>query len=153
LKPCDEERLHEALRRARSRLRPGQNSDLSSKLEALLAGLKPETELAGRITVKADGKVILLRLTEIDWVESADNYVVLHSGKERHMQRGTLGAMEEKLPPASFVRISRSAIVNVDRIKELQPLFHGEYAVVLRDGTRLTLTRTYRDGLGRLGLS
>ena len=68
------------------------------------------------------------------------------------MQRSTIAAMEEKLPPNKFVRISRSAIVNVDRIKELQPLFHGEYVVILRIGARLTLSRTHRDKLGRLGI-
>jgi two-component system, LytTR family, response regulator len=86
-------------------------------------------------------------------VEAADNYVVLHVGKESHIQRETLSAMETKLPSDMFIRISRSTIVNINRIKELQPLFHGEYAVILKNGARLTLTRTYRDGLEKLGLA
>jgi two-component system LytT family response regulator len=97
--------------------------------------------------------VLLVKVDDIDWVEADDNYVVLHVGNERHMQRSTIGAMEEKLPQQKFVRISRSAIVNVDRIKELQPLFHGEYVVMLKNGAKLTLSRTHRDKLPRLGLT
>jgi two-component system LytT family response regulator len=92
----------------------------------------------------------MLKLDEIDWIESADNYVSLHVGSQEHLHRETMSALEARLPAEKFLRISRSTIVNVDRIKELQPLFHGEYVVILRNGTRLTLSRTYRDRLDQL---
>jgi len=108
---------------------------------------------AERLAVKAGGRIVLLRLADLDWAESADNYVKLHLGQETHLLRETLTALEAKLPPDRFLRISRSTIVNLERIKELHPLFHGEYVVVLRDGTQLTLTRSYRQKLRQLGLS
>jgi len=152
LKPVDGERLKVALRRAIERIRVGQTEDLSSRVQTLLAEIRPEPRQLDRIAIKNGNRVILLKVDDIDWVEAADNYVVLHAGNDNHMQRSTISAMEEKLPQDKFVRISRSAIVNVDRIKELQPLFHGEYVVILRNGARLTLSRTHRDKLGRLGI-
>jgi two-component system, LytTR family, response regulator len=89
---------------------------------------------------------------DIDWVEAADNYVSLHVGKDSHLLRETMTSIESRLPK-QFLRISRSTIVNTERIKELQPLFHGEYAVILRDGTRLTLSRSHRDKLQQLGIT
>jgi two-component system LytT family response regulator len=153
LKPVDADRLKTALQRALDRIRSEQTEDLNSRVQSLLAEIRPEPKQMERIAVKNGNRVILLKVEDIDWVEAADNYVVLHSGNDNHMQRSTISAMEEKLPPDKFVRISRSAIVNVDRIKELQPLFHGEYVVILRNGTRLTLSRTHRDKLGRLGIA
>src|SRR5207248_6757496 len=95
-------------------------------------------------------KLLFLKLGEIDWIEAADNYVNLHVGNESHLHRETMSALEGRLPADKFMRISRSTIVNIDRIKELQPLFHGEYAVILRTGTRLTLSRSYREKLDAL---
>jgi len=154
LKPFDSERLQETLRRVTQRL---QNRTASAsaapRLDALLQEMKNRpTGPADRLVVKTDKRMLLVPIEEIDWVEAADNYVVLHVGKENHLQRETLSAMSTKLPEAMFVRISRSTIVNVSRIKELQPLFHGEYSVILKNGTRLTLTRTYRECLARLGV-
>ena len=89
---------------------------------------------------------------EVDWIEAADNYVRVHAGPERHLVRETMGAMEARLDPARFARIHRSTIVNLARIRELQPTFNGEYAVLLHTGTKLTLSRGYRDALrSRLG--
>jgi two-component system, LytTR family, response regulator len=152
LKPFDAVRLSEALRRAQERIRRGQPADLASRVAAFLTEMKTREEAPGRLLVKTEGKVVVLAVEEIDWIESADNYVLLHVGKESHIQRETLSAMEGKLPSKVFIRISRSTIVNINRIKELQPLFHGEYTVVLRNGARLTLTRTYRENLDRLGM-
>jgi two-component system LytT family response regulator len=152
LKPVDPDRLKTAVGRAMERLRAGQSDDLHSRVQSLLAEIRPESRQTDRVAVKSGNRVILVKVDDIDWVEAADNYVVLHVGNENHMQRSTISAMEEKLPQDKFVRISRSAIVNVDRIKELQPLFHGEYVVILRNGARLTLSRTHRDKLGRLGI-
>jgi two-component system, LytTR family, response regulator len=100
-----------------------------------------------RIAVRASGRVILLRVDDIDWIEAADNYVCLHCGAETHILRETMNAVEAQLGPSRFVRIHRSAIVNIDRIKELQPWFRGDYQVILRDGTKLTLTKSHRKKL------
>jgi two-component system, LytTR family, response regulator len=100
-----------------------------------------------RIAVRASGRVILLRVDDIDWIEAADNYVCLHCGAETHILRETMNAVEAQLGPSRFVRIHRSAIVNIDRIKELQPWSRGDYQVILRDGTKLTLTKSHRKKL------
>lgn len=153
LKPFDADRLQETLRRVGERLRGGAAAPgTGPRLDGLLQDMKGRASMVDRVVVKTDKKMVLVPLDDIDWVESADNYVVLHVGKENHLQRETLSAMAAKLPPDRFVRISRSTIVNISRIKELQPLFHGEYAVMLKNGTRLTLTRTYRESLARLGI-
>jgi two-component system, LytTR family, response regulator len=103
-----------------------------------------------RLAIKSSGRVVFVKVDDIDWVEAADNYVSLHVGNEEHLHRETMASIEGQLPSARFMRISRSTIVNVDRIKELQPLFHGEYAIILRNGARLTLSRSYRDKLDQL---
>ena len=95
---------------------------------------------------------MFVKVADIDWVEAADNYVSLHVGKETHLLRETMTNLETRLPREQFIRISRSTMVNAERIKELQPLFHGEYTVILRDGTKLTLSRSHRDKLQQLGL-
>ena len=150
LKPFDSDRVNETLRRVARRLKQGEAN--GPRLDGLIAEIKSRPDTPGRLLIKADKKMVLVPMDDIDWVEAADNYVVLHVGKESHIQRETLSAMEIKLPSDTFIRISRSTIVNINRIKELQPLFHGEYAVILKTGARLTLTRTYRDGLEKLGL-
>ena len=88
-----------------------------------------------------------MKVQSIDWVEAADNYVCLHCGGETHSLRETMNAFEARIDSSRFLRIHRSTIVNIDRIKELQPWFRGDYLVILQDGTRLTLSRSYRDRL------
>ena len=92
---------------------------------------------------------MFVKVADIDWVEAADNYVSLHVGKDTHLLRETM-TNSNAAAARAFIRISRSTIVNIEPIKELQPLFHGEYAVILRDGTKLTLSRNYRSSLSRL---
>lgn len=150
LKPFDRERFQTALKRAKERLAQRQPGELDQRLAALLAEIKPEAAALERMAIKTGGRVIFVKTSDIDWVEAADNYVNLHVGNESHLHRETLTALAERLPPRKFMRISRSTIVNVDRIKELQPLFHGEYAVILRSGATLTLSRSYRDVLEKL---
>jgi two-component system, LytTR family, response regulator len=152
LKPFDRERFQIALQRALGHVRNRESRALTSQLSALLAEWKGGAKAPDRLPVKSGGRVIFVKTDEIDWVEAAHNYVELHVGKELHMLRQTFDAIEARLSSGKFVRISRSVIVNRDRIKELQPLFHGEYAVVLHDGTQLTLSRRYRDKLSQLGL-
>ena len=155
LKPFDRERVRETIRRVCRRLPAAAGAEAAAgagRYEGLLQDAKTRNAPSDRVVVKTDKRMVLVPVDEIDWVEAADNYVVLHTAKEHHMQRETLAAMAERLPPEKFVRISRSAIVNVGRVKELQPLFHGEYAVILKNGVRLTLPRTYRESLSRLGV-
>jgi len=118
----------------------------------LLKDLKAGSKYPERLPVKSNGRIVFLRLTDIDLAEAADNYVKLSVGNETHMLRETMNALEEKLPPDRFVRISRSTIVNIESIKELHPMFHGEYMVTLQNGMRVTLTRGYREQLRQLGV-
>jgi len=126
---------------------------MQQRLSALIEDLKVDPKQTERIAVKSGGRIIFLKLAEVDWVEAADNYVKLHVANDAYLLRNTMGAFERRLPKESFLRISRSTIVNVEHIKELHPMFHGEYVVVLGNGTRLTLTRGYREKLHQLGLT
>lgn len=148
LKPFDEARFAKALARARSAVQAQRSGEVNERLLALLRDLRTApTGRTERLVVKSAGRLFFLRTDEIDWIESSGNYVCLHVGSESHLLRETMSSLEARLDPTSFIRIHRTAIVNVDRIKELQPLFHGEYEVVLRSGARLTLSRSYRDRL------
>ena len=149
LKPYDRERMLTALRRAEEHLRARHAGHIEEKLASLLAdaagpGRKPE-----RLTVKADGRLVFLKPDDIVWVEAADNYVILHLTDSRLMLRETLTALEERIGSVNFARVNRSAIVHLDQIKELQPTFHGDYVVVLRDGTRVPLSRSLRGQFGK----
>jgi two-component system LytT family response regulator len=154
LKPFDRDRFKLALQRATDRLKSAQPDDLSARLTAMLAQMQPAqaARAPDRIPVKSSGRVVFVNVVDIDWVGSADNYVELHVGEHTHLLRETLASMEQRLPADRFVRISRTTIVHAERVRELQPLFHGEYAVTLKNGTRLTLSRSHRDQLARLGV-
>lgn len=119
-------------------------------IEELVAELRAQRRRTTRLAVKTGGRVVFLRPDEIDWVEAAGNYVKLHVGTESHLYRESMKNMEVRLDGETFVRIHRSSIVNVDRIRELQPWFHGEYVVILQDGTRLMASRVFSDRLDRL---
>lgn len=147
LKPFGKDRFQETLKHAREHLDRRRAGDLGMRLLALVHDLKPEQPRLDRLVVKSGGRVFFLRTEEIDWVEAAGNYVRLHLGEESHLFRETMNGMEGRLDSRRFVRIHRSRIVNTERIKELQPWFNGEYVVILRDGTRLTLSRGYREKL------
>lgn len=154
LKPYDRHRFQAALDRSLERLSRPANRELTTQLNALLAQFPGRTEgNAGRIAIKSAGRILFVNIQEIDWVGSADNYVEIHTGGQTHLLRETLNSMERRLEGDPFVRISRTTIVNRHRIRELQPLFHGEYAILLQSGTRLTLSRSYREQLPRLGVS
>jgi two-component system LytT family response regulator len=147
LKPFDRERFQKALRRAIEQIGGHDPGTIRQRHSALLADLK-STQLA----VKSGGHIVWVKLDEIDWIGSADNYAELHIGAKSHLLRETLGALEARLTPEKFVRISRSAIVNAQHVKELHRLFYGGCELVLNDGTRLTLSRRYRDKLQQLGV-
>ena len=152
LKPFDRERFKDALGRARKQLERDENGDLGRRLLALVKDLRRDQPKSDRLVVKSGGRLFFLRTEEIDWVEAAGNYVRLHVGPGSHLLRETMNAIEGRLDPEKFFRIHRSRIVNMERIQELQPWLNGEYAVLLRTGTRLTLSRGYREKLqDRLG--
>ena len=152
LKPFDRERFADALQRARRQIEREETGDLGRRLLALVKDLRRDQPKTDRLVVKSGGRLFFLRMDEIDWIEAAGNYVRLHVGTTSHLLRETMNAIEGRLDPEKFFRIHRSRIVNMERIQEMQPWLNGEYAVVLRTGTRLTLSRGYREKLQeRLG--
>ncbi len=147
LKPFDRERFQEALQRARGQIQRDETGDLGRRLLALVKDLRRDQPKTDRLVVKSGGRLFFLRTDEIDWIEASGNYVRLHVGPTSHLLRETMNAIEGRLDPEKFFRIHRSRIVNMERIQEMQPWLNGEYAVLLRTGTRLTLSRGYREKL------
>ena len=148
LKPVDRQRFASTLRRARSRAQGDDARALSNRLEALLAGLGglgTQRQEPQRLPIRKDGRIFLVKPEDIDWLEADGNHVRVHVGKESHLIRETLGKLESRLPERSFMRIHRSTLVNIARIREIQPWFQGDYVLLLADGTRLTSGRSYRD--------
>ncbi|HJV48987.1 MAG TPA: LytTR family DNA-binding domain-containing protein [Geothrix sp.] len=147
LKPFSPERFHLALERARRWCAP-QAAQKGPDLEALLAGLRKERPWVDRLLVKQGDRHVLVRTNTLQWVEAEDNYVRLHVEGTSYLLRQTMTALLGRLDPAQFRRIHRSAIVNLDCIRELQPWTGGDHLVIMRDGTKLTLSRTYREQIG-----
>jgi two-component system, LytTR family, response regulator len=135
LKPFDQDRFSQALNRVRLQFRARQRS------EAAKEGSPRKGE---RILVKSRGRILFLRVKEIDWIEAAGNYVQIHVGEQTHILREKIGTIEEALDTETFVRIHRSLIVNSDRIKELQPCGNSEYLMVLKNGKSMSVSRSYR---------
>jgi len=150
VKPFDRRRFEGALQRAKSRLASGRESDVNQQTLALLAELKAQSSHIERLVIKAGGRAFFLKTDEIDWIEAEGKYVRLHVGKESYLLREAIGSMEAQLDPKKFPRIHRSTIVNIERVRELQPWFHNEYRVILKDGTELMLSRSCRKRLGEL---
>lgn len=147
LKPFDRERFHKAVERARSRLRQPRAADVDPQMLALLDDVKSGRKTLERLVIKSAGRVYFLRTDELDWIEAAGNYLRLHVGSDTHLLRETMNNLESRLDPERFLRVHRSTIVNIERIKELQPWFHGDYMVILKDGTQLPLSRSHRQKL------
>jgi two-component system LytT family response regulator len=150
LKPFDQVRFKAALKYAKERFRSQHEEDKRLQVGTLLESIRAQQEYLDRIIIRADGRITFLHTREIDWIEADDKYLHLHTGKGARMVRQTLAAIESQLDPKQFLRVHRSAMVNMDRIKELQPLFNGEHSLILDDGTRLTLSRKYKDKLFEL---
>lgn len=151
LKPIDRKRFRLALDRARERLvRP--HDDTAERIAAALADLGRVAPLryAKRLAIKSDGRVTLVDVREIERVEAAGNYVEVRAGGRTHLMRETLTNLEARLDPERLVRVSRSAIVSAERISELQPMFNGDFVVLLDDGTEVTGSRRYRHRLDAL---
>ncbi|HEX6134115.1 MAG TPA: LytTR family DNA-binding domain-containing protein [Longimicrobiales bacterium] len=150
LKPYDAARFRNAIERARTQLSGRRKVQMDDRLDSLLDELRTRNQYLERLVVRSGGRILILRVADIDWVEAASNYVRLHAGGREYLLRETMTALESKLDPADFVRIHRSTIVRVDRIRELEPLFQGDYVVILDDNTRLTSSRGYREKLQEL---
>ena len=148
LKPIEPNRFKAAVAHVREHMRTQQTSSAARGLLELLASRKDSTPTAAPITryltrlpIKTDDKVAVIKTADIDTIESAGNYVSINAGKESYILRETLNALETQLDPEIFLRVSRSAIINLDRVKELQPMFKGEHIIVLQNGKRLAMTR------------
>ncbi len=150
LKPYDRKRFREAVSRALERLERRQ--PVSDEVQALLQSLKAGPREPGRLWVKEGGSLVPIREDRIDWIEAADDYACLHVGNETHLVAQTMTALEARLDPHKFMRIHRSAIVNLDRVREIQAVGDGRYQVILKDGTRLALSRSQAKKLRGLTL-
>ena len=163
-KPFDGERFQTSLGRAKEQVRlreaaksasaqqpatpDAQHAELGDRLLSLLAGIERRQQYAERLMVRSAGRVVFLRVDEIDWIEAAGSYVRLHIGRDGHLLHEGIAALMSRLDPSRFARVHRSTIVNLDRVRELQPWFHGDAIAILRDGTRVQVSRTYREALG-----
>ena len=146
LKPFNEERVRLAVERARARLGANAKRQTDEKMLLLLERLSDPPEYAERFLVTSNGRTRIALTKEIEWIEAADNYICLHfSGGSSALLRETLKSIEKRLDPKCFARIHRSAIVDLSQIKELQPSINGDYTLTLKNGRRLTMSRSYRD--------
>jgi two-component system LytT family response regulator len=151
LKPFDRTRLEQTMTRVRERIRNG-SGDLQDRLRAMLDEVSARGASVDRVMIKTAGRITFLRVAEIEWIEAADNYVRIHAGRERHLIRETMNNFETQLDRRNFVRVHRSAIVNVDAIVEIRSLFHGDFSLLLKTGAEIPLGRAYRERLeGALG--
>ena len=162
LKPFDDDRFRATMARAKDALRSAEDGRFGRQIRALIDRTRerdapPEGAPIGgtsgaltRLVVKTGGRVTLLRVEEIDWIEAADYCVRIHSRGRSYMIRESMGSLESRLDSAKFFRTSRSAIVNLDRVEEIQPAFRGEHVIILRDRTKIALSRPRRSRLEAL---
>jgi two-component system, LytTR family, response regulator len=168
LKPFDHDRFNIALQRAKTFVRQQKLGEISDSLFAVLQNLKLKTgespsetdsrnldkathkEPLDRVVIKSGGRIYFLKIEEIDWVEGAGDYLSLHSGSQTHLIRETMGNFHAKLDSRKFLRIHRSTIVNVERIKDIRPLYKGDYVITLTSGISLKASRGYRRELQSL---
>jgi two-component system, LytTR family, response regulator len=156
LKPIDDERFAQALRRAREALTSARDETLHARLAAAVAKMGgaaaggAQRPGADRIAIPSGDRVVVVRIADIDWVEASGNYVSIHVGKKAWLLRETIAAMDQRLAPHGFARIHRSTLVSVERVAELRALANGEFSVLLQDGTALKLSRSYRHALDAL---
>jgi two-component system LytT family response regulator len=150
LKPVTEERFAKALARAKTHLESKPVDERSRQILSLLETIASPTRSLKRLAVRSAGKTVFVDIEDIDWMEAAENYVQLHAGRAEHLLHVTMNTLEKSLDPQLFLRIHRSVIVNVRRIKELQAVMHGEYVVTLANGVRLQSGRMYNEKLKAL---
>lgn len=147
LKPFDPLRFRETLQRVRRRLGGQGGDELSEQIRQLASRFGAEPRYLQRLVVKTGDRVLLLNIGDVDWLEAAGNYVCVHAGKQSHIVRDSLGHIESRLDPEHFARIHRSTVVNLDRIRELRPHWHGDYKIILQSGQVLPLSRRNRGAL------
>ena len=147
MKPFSKERVEEAVRRVRELVKGRSLEDFRESISRLVEKIRRDRSFPEWVLLKAEGKNVFVKVRDIDWIESSRNNVRIHVGPTIYLLHETTSAIASRLDPKKFLRIHRSAIVNIERIKELHPWFNGDYAVLLRDGTQLTLSSSYRDRL------
>jgi len=150
LKPVTAKRFSEALRRAKVRLHAQPAVETNRQILSLLETMASSRRYISRIAVRSAGKTAFVDVDDVDWINAAENYVELHAGPKMHLVHVTLNRLEKSLDPDIFLRVHRSLIVNVSRIKELQPAFHGEYVITLENGAQLQSGRMYHERLKTL---
>ena len=144
LKPFGEERFRQAVSRARQRLRPESENHYGERLLRLLDHFNLTRGFLERLIVSHNNRMILIPVNDVDWVDTYGNYLKIHTNARTYLLRETMENLASRVDPEKFLRIHRSTLVNLDRIKELQPMFGGQYTIVLHGGTELTLSRNYR---------
>jgi two-component system, LytTR family, response regulator len=149
LKPLDAERIDKTIRRVRRRF-DAAGRQRHEQIGELLQFVRERDRFLQRIVVRSAGRYVILRTEDIDWIEAASNYAQLHMGTRTYSMRETMNGLEAKLDPDQFLRVHRSVIVRIDRIREIEPLVQGDYVVILKDGTKITSSRTYRDNIRAL---
>jgi two-component system LytT family response regulator len=147
MKPFSRERVEEAVRRVRELVKGRSLEDFRESIAKIVEKVRRDRSYPEWVLLKADGKNVFVKVRDIDWIESSRNNVRIHVGPTLYLLHETTTAIASRLDPKRFLRIHRSAIVNIERIRELHPWFNGDYAVILRDGTQLTLSASYRDRL------
>ena len=150
LKPFEDERFYQSLHRARAYIEGQQSNQVSARLETLISGMSLRPKPITRMAVKTAGRVVFVKTSEIDWIEAVGNYLNLHIGTETHMLRGRISELEKRVDPAQFFRTHRSTIVNLDRVKEFQTLFKGDGVAILKNGTRVPVSRSCGQRLNTL---
>jgi two-component system LytT family response regulator len=150
LKPFKAARFREALQRARQQLQSRDVGKLNQQLQALLGAVKPESAYPSHLSIKAGERTAFIKVSDLDYVEAAANYVILHVGTQNHILRETLTNLESRLAPRVFLRVHRSVIVNLQRVSGVKPTPRGEHLVVLKNGKELPLTRGVREIQQRL---
>ena len=152
LKPINAARFEQAVRRAIDRLNQSKTHGPApeSKLLDLIAGLRAAQPYTTRFVVRSGSKLSFVRASDVDWIDVANNYVRLHVSGREHLVRDTLKSVESQLNPETFVRVHRSIIINLDRVESVEPSFHGEYAVTMKDGAKLMTSRSYSERLRML---
>ena len=144
LKPFDEQRFQEALKRAFSNT---SNNDQLTQINDLLLALKGKQKYLQRILLKTNNKMIVVKINDVNWIDAEEKYVNLHAGKQTYLHRETISSLEQQLDPEMFIRVHRSYIINIDFLKEITPWAHGDYIIILKDNTQLNLGRNYKDKL------
>jgi two-component system LytT family response regulator len=142
LKPIADDRFFEALKRVKTYVAGREAGEVQGRLSDLVREVTQSTKYISRLAVESGGRFVFLKVSEVDWIEAVGNYLNLHVGKQSYLLRGRISEIEKNLSPEHFFRVHRSTIVNLDRVKELQPLFKGEGLIVLKDGSQLSASRS-----------